>query len=259
MLPAMRLTTFNIRYDRGRDGWSDPENPRRARALAAIEAADADLLGLQEVLAPQLADLEAGLPGYRRIGVGRDDGAEAGEFAPLFLREAAFEVADSGTVWLSPTPDTPGTTYAPARLPRIATWADVVDRASGQPLRIINTHWDHQARAARAASARQLIDLASAAPAAVIMGDLNALSASGPVRRLRAAGFTDCWRALFPLRAAAATFHDWTGRTLGPRIDYILHRGPLATVTAAIDTEQRAGGWPSDHYPVHATLRWKTA
>lgn len=253
---SVRLTTFNVRYDRGADSWFDAEDPRRDRVLAVLRAADADVIGLQEVLAPQLADLEAGLPGYTRIGVGRDDGAEAGEFAPLFVRDGVG-IVSSGTFWLSPTPATPGTTWAPARLPRIATWARLV--LADREVLVVNTHWDHEARAARAASARQLLDFTEDAPAAVIMGDLNALPLSAPLRRLRAAGFVDTWRALFPLKAASATYHAWSGRSFGPRIDYILHRGPLATVTATIDQAPVDGGWPSDHHPVHAVLRWKGA
>lgn len=260
MLRAMRLTTFNIRYDRGQDGWFDAVNPRRARVLAVLQDADADLIGLQEALAPQLADLEAGLPGYTRIGVGRADGATGGEFAPLLVRDAAFAVEDAGTFWLSATPEVPGTTWPPARLPRIATWARVVERApTARRLLVINTHWDHEARQARWAAARQLIDFAADAPAVVIMGDLNTLPLSAPLRRLQAAGFVDSWRALFPLKAATATWHAWSGRAFGPRIDYILHRGPLATLTARIDQAPVEGGWPSDHHPVHATLRWKAS
>lgn len=253
----MRLTTFNIRYDRGADGWFDADDPRSARVLTVLREANADIIGLQEVLAAQLADLEVGLPGYTRVGVGRDDGEAGGEFAPLFIRDAAFAIEDSGTFWLSATPDTPGTTWPPARLARIATWARLVEHDNDRrQLLVINTHWDHEARSARVASARQIVDFVGDAPA-VVMGDLNALALSIPLRRLRAAGFVDTWGALFPLRVAAATFHDWTGRALGPRIDYILHRGPLSTVSAGIERVEFAGGWASDHHPAHAVLRWK--
>jgi endonuclease/exonuclease/phosphatase family metal-dependent hydrolase len=256
----MRLTTFNIRYDRGQDGWFDTEHPRRDRVLAVLRDADADLIGLQEVLAPQLEDLKAGLAGYTCLGVGRNDGARSGEFAPLFVRDQRFTVQTHGTFWLSASPDTPGTTWPPARIPRIATWARLVDRTCDRPLLAINTHFDHEAKPARRASARQLARFVGESDA-VLLGDLNALPASLPLRMLRAAGLEDAYQRLYPLRAPfAATWHDWHGRAMGPRIDYILHSRVLSPVTAEIDVRRFDGGtqpWASDHHPVHARLRWR--
>ena len=42
-----------------------------------------DLLGMQEVLHNQMEDLKRGLPQYTALGVGRDDGKEAGEYLSL--------------------------------------------------------------------------------------------------------------------------------------------------------------------------------
>ncbi|MCA9525875.1 MAG: endonuclease/exonuclease/phosphatase family protein, partial [Myxococcales bacterium] len=184
-------TTFNLRYDRGQDGWFDAAHPRRDRALAVIHAAAPHLLGVQEALAPQLADLEAALPHHRRVGVGRGDGVARGEHCALFIDERRFFLCESGTFWLSVTPDEPGTTWPPARLPRICTWARVHDAVADRPLLLLNSHWDHEAPAARLASARQLHAWRPADAAAVIMGDFNAAPWSAPVRLLRAGGLRD--------------------------------------------------------------------
>ena len=57
----------------------------------------------------QLLDLAALLgPSYGHVGVGRDDGMQAGEYSPIFYDRRRFEVVDWKTIWLSPTPEVPG-------------------------------------------------------------------------------------------------------------------------------------------------------
>jgi len=40
-------------------------------------------------------------PDYQFVGVGRDNGKEKGEFAPLFYNANQFTLLDSSTFWLS--------------------------------------------------------------------------------------------------------------------------------------------------------------
>lgn len=80
---TLKVATYNIRnenrwdYDEG-NGW-DGRCPYICDMLR-YEAPD--VFGCQEVLVGQLKDLSASLPEYEWVGVGRDDGAEAGEFEP---------------------------------------------------------------------------------------------------------------------------------------------------------------------------------
>ena len=70
--------TYNIRLDLASDGpnaW-----PQRKDAVAAlVQSHGTDLLGVQEALPAQLADLDARLPGFARFGAGRN----AERLAPL--------------------------------------------------------------------------------------------------------------------------------------------------------------------------------
>ena len=74
--------TYNVRQlnaadDARGDGWQ-----QRLPVIASlIRFHDFDIFGAQEVFHSQLLDLLAALPGYGYTGVGRDDGAEAGEYA----------------------------------------------------------------------------------------------------------------------------------------------------------------------------------
>ena len=75
----LRLMSFNIRYetpeDQGARSW-----PRRIHAsVRVIQEEKPDILGIQEALHGQAADLWASLPEYALSGVGRDDAKRKGE------------------------------------------------------------------------------------------------------------------------------------------------------------------------------------
>ncbi len=146
--PALRVMTFNIRYGTAEDG-ENAWPKRREAVVETIRRFDPDVLGLQEALAFQLDELQQTLPGYKIVGVGRDDGKRQGEYAPLLLRDKRLAVESSGTVWLSDTPQQPGSITWEAQLPRVYTWASVKDRATGRGFHLVNTHWDHQSQVSR--------------------------------------------------------------------------------------------------------------
>lgn len=98
------------------------------------------------MLANQFDDLQALLPGYRAVGVGREDGARAGEFNAVFFRSDRFELLDSGVFWLSENPETPGSKGWDGACERLATWTVLRDKSGGELL-FINTHLDHIGRA----------------------------------------------------------------------------------------------------------------
>ena len=109
------VMSFNIRYglaDDGEDSWPH----RREHVVDTITAHDPDLLGTQECLAFQRDYLTDNLPGYTVVGVGRDDGAGAGEMCAAFYRTTRFELLDQGTFWLSETPEGSGGSTRGGRL-----------------------------------------------------------------------------------------------------------------------------------------------
>lgn len=263
--PALRVMTFNIRYGTAADG-ANAWPHRRELCASRIRAADPDVLGVQEALAIQNEYLLASCPGYEALGVGRDDGVAKGEFSTLFVRRARFRVLASGTFWYGDTPDVVGTKSLDAALPRIATWARLVDRRAGErPLLVVNTHFDHRGERARAAAAVQLrafLARHAEGAAVVVLGDFNTTPGSEPHRVLLGSG--DDGVALYDsLRAALGkpvgdegTFHGFAPRSDGRRIDWILHTAPLGAIAATIDRTRDGARFPSDHDPVVVTLRW---
>ena len=104
---AIKIMTLNVRYDNPEDSinaW-----PNRANQVCNfILSEKPDILGMQEVLLRQYEVLDSVLSEYSSTGVGRDDGARAGEMNPVFFRKERFDLVRTITFWLSDTPDIPG-------------------------------------------------------------------------------------------------------------------------------------------------------
>lgn len=254
-----RAMTFNIRLDLASDGpnaW--PERRELVRDLIRHEAPA--VLGMQEVLLHQKRYLEEALPNYAFAGVGRDDGAAAGEFSPLAWRRDLFEPVDSGTFWLSSTPDVPGKGWD-AAYPRIATWAILQRRDGAGRLRVLNTHFDHVGVSARANAARLIAEWVDSGTGAglptVVLGDFNADPDSGPYAILTTGTLTDSRNV-----SEAAPYGPpgtFTGfdiaRNASAPIDYIFVTPDIGVEDYAVITQQWSGRLPSDHYPVIVRLR----
>lgn len=257
----LRVATFNIRYgsaDDGPDRW-ELRRPRVARTLAEL---DADLVGLQEAEAFQVRWLLEQLPRYAATGVHRDDGRLGGEACPLLFDRTRFTLAESRTVWLSDTPEVPGSRSYGNVLPRIATRARLVEFSTGRALSVIVVHLDHASPAAREASARQLLETSRAllreGEPLVLLGDFNATLDSPPLELLLAprGPFRDALAEHLPDRPGTFTGFD-PASDGGPRtIDHLLLAGPGRVLAAGIDTRRIDGRYPSDHFPVWMRIDW---
>ncbi len=263
--------TFNIRYDNagdGLDGWSH----RRAAVAKFLGESKADVIALQEVLIHQLEYLQQELPDYQSLGVGRDDGRRKGEFTPLLIRKESFEVGESGTFWLSESPEKPGSKSWDSSLPRICTWAKLKGKNDRRDLLVAGTHFDHRGTQARARSAellrRKLPELAGAKDSGemglpiLLMGDFNSRSSDEPFKLLvdtlekEPAPFADT-RSLTPedqRRGPDSTWNGFKKIEPGQRIDFIFSRGleVLQHETVEAHIGER---FLSDHLPVVVTVR----
>src|SRR5690606_28913782 len=117
----LRVMTFNIRCDTPKDGehqWTH----RKEAVVRLIGERRPDVLGVQEARPHQFAYLRKQLQEYESEGDGRDGNGE-GEHTPIFWRRERLRVKESGTFWLSETPDVPGSRSWETACTRIATWA----------------------------------------------------------------------------------------------------------------------------------------
>ncbi len=269
--PPLSVMTFNIRYDNGQstsgvDAWNATDNPRRERVVRVISDVNPDLLGVQEALKNQVDDLSGALSGYGFAGVGRDDGATRGEYAGVFYRLARFSLVDSGTFWLSETPDVPGTVFEGSGSIRVATWIVAEDLLSGRKVLFLNTHWDNVSQSSRLSSAeliREQFESLGADNAILMTGDLNQNESDGSVRALLAelpnpqTALSDAYREVHPrVSGDELTYHDFSGATAGSRIDFVLHDAHFNASEATIHRDSYEERYPSDHYAVSAHLLW---
>ena len=249
------VLTYNIRYANAHDRKDSWE--RRKDALAnTVLAQEPGIIGLQEVLREQLAFLNDRWPAYAHFGVGRDDGRDGGEFAPVFYDTSRFALLIGNTIWLSPTPDVPSKGWD-ATCNRIVTLAVLRDRSSGDSLWVANTHWDAEGKEARQQSAFVVCDLL-AGPIArgqrtIFMGDLNAKAREGSIRYLRDHLADACPKG----RRGRGTFNGFNRwRLFSKRIDYVwLSPGKWEVEGYDVRHPKVKCRQVSDHFPVIARLR----
>ncbi len=171
----LRIMSFNIRYaggDRGVNSWGN----RKDHVARIIAHHEPDILGVQEALADQADWLRDTVHGMGFHGVGRIDGARAGEFVPILFRADRFSLLASGHFWISPTPEIPGSRGWDAACERMASWVRLRDARTGGTLLVLNTHLDHQGKEARRQGLALLRDrlpaLADGA-SVILLGDFN--------------------------------------------------------------------------------------
>lgn len=264
LLLQITFMTYNIRLDTESDGINKWDN-RKAHVAAIIRYEHPDFVGLQEAFAHQLEYLNAELDGYNHIGVGRDDGARAGEFSAVLYNHARFELIPKSdrTEWLSETPNIPSKSWD-AAYPRIVTYGTFRNRADSSIIHVFNTHFDHVGQTAREHSARfilETIQRVAGEDPFVLMGDFN-VTEDNPVYRILREG---------PL-ALRDAFHITKTPHVGPhftfegfavrnspdarRIDYIFVPEGARVTKHAILSTFRGGNYASDHLPVVARVEW---
>ena len=250
---AIRVMTFNIRCGTAPDDHNSWE-VRDHLVIDRICSYRPDVLGVQEALHFQVALLEAALPGYESVGIYRHGGNE-GESCKLFIRMNLLAVEDSGTFWLSQTPDKAGSRAWGAEVPRICTWAIVQHRRLHTQLLVANTHFDYHSVRARRESTRVIGDWSKTFLLPILLlGDFNADEGSQPLRLLNEHGLRDAFRVVHPHNKNVATFNGFGTNQSRGKIDHILCSSDFKVHSAAIDATTYNGRFPSDHYPVTASV-----
>ena len=262
---AIRVMSFNVRNGLAKDG-PNHWDKRKDLLVRMIRESAADIIGTQETYPFQADFLRQQLKKYRYVGRSRDDAD--GEQCGILYADARFNKLDEGHFWLSETPDNPGSKSWDSDLPRMATWVKLSDKQHPREFVLINTHFDHRGREARRESAQIIHAYATRFAAhtpVIVTGDFNASVESVPYQTLTAKNqgvqLRDTFHAKHPIRAGAAkhtgTFNGFRGKTEGPRIDWILTSPAFSIRDAMILRFEQDGRYPSDHFPVTATLEYR--
>ena len=174
---------------------------------------------------------------------------------------------------------------------RACGWARLHDRRVDRDLLFSCTHFDTNAGAwlPSAKVLRAELDNVAGGTPIVLVGDFNCAARSEAHTYLLDAGYRDAWTEAGHADEGIVTYngftpctrlpddpgqpqdglergsvpidvfghyppHAWTHRNY--RIDWILLRGPLRCVSAAVDCRSDRGLLPSDHFPVIGTIEW---
>ncbi|HML63789.1 MAG TPA: endonuclease/exonuclease/phosphatase family protein [Dysgonomonas sp.] len=254
----LNVMTFNIRLDVPSDSLNSWQY-RKDNAAEMVRMNDVDILGMQEVLLNQMNDLKERLPQYTTIGVGRQDGADKGEFSPIFYKKDRFSAIESGTFWVSETPEVAGSKGWDASYIRVATWAILKEKATGKEIFAINTHLDNDGLIARKEGGNLLLkkaeELGKGLPI-VLTGDFNDTPQSEAIKNITDASKTN---HLLDSKTIAlkASGTDWTFHNFGrlaeserPLIDYIFVSKQIKVQDYVVLPDTLNGTFVSDHKPV---------
>jgi len=256
----IKVMSFNIRLDVASDG-ENRWDARKERVAALMNYYEADFIGGQEVQHHQLQFLKNNLPGYNYIGVGRDDGKEAGEYSCIFYNKEKYTVIQQSTFWLSATPDSVSMGWD-AVCNRVCTYGLFQSKQTKQYVWVFNTHFDHKGTTARLESAKLIIkkiqELNTKKYPVIFSGDLNSKPGEAPAQYINSnlQNTRDISQ-----QAAYGPPDTWNGfqfdKKPDGRIDHIfiaphkkLHVAKFATITDSYDKK-----YPSDHFPILATLK----
>ena len=252
----LKVMTFNVRLPLAQDDANAWEH-RRDIAVATVAEERPDIIGAQELHKPQGDYFVERLPEYSWFGIDRR-GGHADEHMGIFYRRDRLNLLYHGNYWLSDTPTVPGSISWGHPYPRMVTWGLFETRAGRQRFYVINTHFPYREEdgEARLKAARMIANwtpLLQPDLPVILLGDFNTVP-DGPVHATFASILEDAWMTAPSRDGPAETFHAFTGKA-DRRIDWILTRGFRAKSVRTL-TDNRGGRYPSDHFPVVATLAW---
>ena len=221
------------------------------------------IVGVQEAddnwinaLTQELGDL------YTIVGEGRNDDGSGEHSAILYLTEG-FDCLESGTKWLSYTPDTPGSKLADSHYTRIMTYVHLVRKSDGKEFLHVNTHLDYGTTFEEELTKREQMRILLAeiekfaGIPTILTGDFNATADSLVYRKIINNGYTDACN--LPAEQRPYTYHGLMGTTgEESHIDYIFAKDiSVMQNSYRVCTERVENANVSDHYPIFAILTFK--
>ncbi len=249
--------SYNIRYENDKDGINAWAN-RKDWIKDLVRFHEWDIFGTQEGLKNQILGL-AEMQEYAYVGVGRDDGKDAGEHAAIFYRKDRFTLLEKGNFWLSETPDKPSLGWdAPSNI-RICSWAKLKDKNTGKNFFFFSVHYDHRGQIARVESSKLMLkkinEIAGKTPV-VLVGDFNSFPDAEAISILYS-GLNDAYRVTKqPPYGPVGTANgfNWE-RELTDRIDYIFCSDKVDVLKYGSLTDFKEKRYPSDHLPIMAKIQ----
>ena len=260
-----KIISYNVRFSSAPE--TDGANRWELRRDASIKMVAEQkplAMGLQEACPDQIDFLDQNLTGYKHIGVGRDDGNRAGEMMAIYYDTTRLTLLNSGTFWLSDTPDKVSIGWD-AACNRTCTWGHFKVNDTGFEFLYFNTHLDHAGSQARRNSIKLIVTkMAELNPNNVpvfLSGDFNSTTDDTIFEPLKAS-LKDA-REVSAISDKNITYNGFGTVTDSPNtrkewvIDHIFFSGVNPMAFRVLNGNY---GVPfiSDHYPIAFTFRAQT-
>jgi len=252
--------TYNIRLSLESDKENSWDN-RKEDALALMSYYHPDIMGVQEAVPQQMKDIQNMLKDYSFVGVGRDDGKDKGEYSAIFYDKNKLEVLQSGTFWLSETPDVPSKGWD-AAYNRICTYALFRMKKGGKKFWSFNLHFDHIGNVARVNSSKLILEkmkkLNPKNLPVTLTGDFNLTDDTEPLQIISKSMTDSYYHSEKPHYGPKGSFQAFDIHTPAKeRIDYVFVKGFKVISNRTINDRRENLLYPSDHFPVLAELKFE--
>lgn len=250
---VVRIMSFNIRSGKvGSETWQD----RVGIVSQTMLESEADSIGIQEAHTEWMNNLRETVSSkYAYVGVGRD-GGDQGEHSAIFYLKDKYNVVDSGTFWLSETPNEISKGWD-AVFNRVCTWAVLENKETGEKYVHLNSHFDHVGVQARANSVELILNKAKEYTdlPVVFTADLNVKQGSDDYNHFVNSGILRDTKFDTHDTMSYCTYHDSNPqRNEDEIIDYVMINDHFDARVYRVVTEGIDGRYVSDHFPIYADI-----
>ena len=251
---TVRVMSYNLK-----NGVKGEEAVFRRDNYVCEEIAEAmpDSIGTQETSIIWVKQLEK-MIGSKYDCVGRARDNINGEYNSIYYLKDKYEVDDSGTFWLSDTPNKVGSKFEESAYIRICTWAILRNKETGECYAHVNTHLDISSEAVKAKQAKIVLEKVEELKAeypVVLTGDFYIYKGTKNYSLLTSA-LSDARYAATDITTDKPTFRGWNendpGRTLSP--DIILTSDRVSVKNFYVNDTIVDGIYPSDHCSIYTDV-----
>lgn len=253
---SMTIMSTNVRYIAYDDFFKKAWFYRADLIADDIEAVHPDIIGFQEATFVHYDYLKKFMAGYDSEMAYRDDFVLS-EGCPIFWRTDRFKKIDSGSFWLSETPEVMSKDWGSEHY-RICVYVILRDLETGKEFAVFNTHLDHTSDLARINGIQVVLDKISEFGdlPSYLMGDLNAKEDEDTIIFTKDS-FDDS-KIISPITEDTPTFHGWGAADDPRRIDYIMiSKGDAEVYEYHVVNNLHGDIYSSDHASIYIKTKLK--